>query len=285
MRRRRTRARRNRRRVNRRPSHRRVYPPPFGGGGRIGQVGPVAVTPAATLACPIVSALDQWIATAVQPAALHWFRQPVVEIKQISAYSCRGMNGNPNAHISEHAFGNALDIAEFDLADGHRDQRAIWLARHAGRAGLSARRAGGGLRAVHHRAGAGRQRLSLQSHSRRSDAPRERPPHLRARRPSPAKSSPRAPAPTTPRSTRAIPASPARSNRRSGISWATAARTTIACRSPSRVTISACILRRRRFVRIVAMLGILAGYLAVAFCSNTAALRRAFRPVRYRQNR
>ena len=51
---------------------------------------------------------------------MHWFRQPVVEIKQISAYSCRGMNGDPNAHISEHAFGNALDVAEFDLADGHK---------------------------------------------------------------------------------------------------------------------------------------------------------------------
>jgi Extensin-like protein C-terminus len=84
-----------------------------------GSAGPVEVSPPATLACPLVAALDQWIATAVQPAAMRWFRQPVVEIKQISAYSCRGMNGNPNAHISEHAFGNALDIAEFDLADGH----------------------------------------------------------------------------------------------------------------------------------------------------------------------
>ena len=83
-------------------------------------VGPVEVKPVATLACPLVSALDQWIATAVQPAALRWFHQPVVEIKQISAYSCRGMNGNPNAHISEHAFGNALDIASFVLADGHK---------------------------------------------------------------------------------------------------------------------------------------------------------------------
>jgi hypothetical protein len=82
--------------------------------------GPVEVQPPATLACPIVSALDQWIDNAVQPAAQRWFRQPVVEIKQISAYSCRGMNGNPNAHISEHAFGNALDVAEFDLADGHK---------------------------------------------------------------------------------------------------------------------------------------------------------------------
>jgi hypothetical protein len=82
--------------------------------------GPVEVKPPATLACPIVSALDQWITAAVQPAAEHWFRQTVVEIKQISAYSCRGMNGNPNAHISEHAFGNALDVAEFTLADGHK---------------------------------------------------------------------------------------------------------------------------------------------------------------------
>jgi hypothetical protein len=82
--------------------------------------GPVGLKPAATLACPLVSALDQWISEAVQPAAMHWFGQPVVEIRQISAYSCRGMNGDPNAHISEHAFGNALDIAGFTLADGYK---------------------------------------------------------------------------------------------------------------------------------------------------------------------
>jgi hypothetical protein len=82
--------------------------------------GPAAVVPAATLACPMVSALDQWISASVQPAAVRWFGQPVVEIKQISAYSCRGMNGNPRAHISEHAFGNALDVAAFTLADGRK---------------------------------------------------------------------------------------------------------------------------------------------------------------------
>ena len=76
--------------------------------------------PAATLACPIVSALDRWLADSVQPAAMRWFGTRVVEIKQISAYSCRGMNGNSRAHISEHAFGNALDIASFTLADGRR---------------------------------------------------------------------------------------------------------------------------------------------------------------------
>jgi hypothetical protein len=80
--------------------------------------GPVAMKPAATLACPIVSALDRWLADSVQPAAQRWFGQRVVEIKQISAYSCRGMNGDSRAHISEHAFGNALDIAAFTFADG-----------------------------------------------------------------------------------------------------------------------------------------------------------------------
>jgi hypothetical protein len=94
--------------------------PPLGPPAMTASAGPVAVHPAATLACPIVAELDKWISEAVQPAAQRWFGVPVVEIKQISSYSCRGMNGNPNAHISEHAFGNALDIAEFDLADGHK---------------------------------------------------------------------------------------------------------------------------------------------------------------------
>ena len=56
----------------------------------------------------------------MQPSALRWFRQPVVEIKQISAYSCRGMVGAGTSRISEHAFGNALDIAAFILADGRK---------------------------------------------------------------------------------------------------------------------------------------------------------------------
>ena len=80
----------------------------------------VSVAPAATLACPLVAALDNWMATGVQPAAQRWFGQPVVEIKQISAYSCRSMNSQRGAPISEHAFGNALDVAAFTLADGRK---------------------------------------------------------------------------------------------------------------------------------------------------------------------
>jgi hypothetical protein len=89
-----------------------------GSGNVTGSVGPVMLKPTATLACPIVSALDKWLVDAVQPAAMRWFGARVVEIRQISAYSCRGMNGNSRAHISEHAFGNAMDIAAFTFADG-----------------------------------------------------------------------------------------------------------------------------------------------------------------------
>lgn len=103
------------------PTYQRPQSVPLSPRGQYtGAIGPVEIKPAATLACPIVSALDQWIAGSVQPSARRWFGQPVAEIRQISAYSCRGMNGQTGARISEHAFGNALDISSFVLADGRR---------------------------------------------------------------------------------------------------------------------------------------------------------------------
>jgi hypothetical protein len=77
-----------------------------------------ALNPPATLACPLVSALDRWVTDGVQPAAQHWFGTPVVTIKQIGSYSCREMVGAGGDFVSEHAFGNALDVAGFTLADG-----------------------------------------------------------------------------------------------------------------------------------------------------------------------
>jgi hypothetical protein len=101
----------------------RDTPPPLGparGPYSVGAIPPAELRPAATLACPLVSALERWVSEGVQPAALHWFRSPVVELRQISAYSCREMNGAGGHGISEHAFGNALDVAAFTLADGRK---------------------------------------------------------------------------------------------------------------------------------------------------------------------
>ena len=80
--------------------------------------GRVAVSPTATIGCPMTAGLDRWVKNSVQPAAYRYFGRPVVEIRQIASYGCRGRNGNSYGAPSEHAFGNALDIAGFRLAGG-----------------------------------------------------------------------------------------------------------------------------------------------------------------------
>jgi Extensin-like protein C-terminus len=97
--------------------------PPLGparGPNTAAAIMPAAVTPPATLACPLVSALDRWVRDGVQPAALHWFGTQVTEIRQIGSYSCREMVGAGTSSMSEHAFGDALDIAGFTLVDGRK---------------------------------------------------------------------------------------------------------------------------------------------------------------------
>lgn len=74
----------------------------------------------ATLDCPMIVALDEWIAKVVQPIARARFGQDVAQVDTMGSYACRGMNGQAGANISEHAFGNALDIGGFRLADGRR---------------------------------------------------------------------------------------------------------------------------------------------------------------------
>ncbi|MGL5446076.1 MAG: extensin family protein [Rhabdaerophilum sp.] len=74
--------------------------------------------PEATLTCPMVAWVDDWLNTSVQPAALAWFGQPVKEIRSGGSYNCRRRNHQPGARLSEHAFGNALDIMAFVLTDG-----------------------------------------------------------------------------------------------------------------------------------------------------------------------
>jgi hypothetical protein len=81
--------------------------------------GKVAITPTATIGCPMTVALDRWVQNSVQQAAYRQFGMPVIEVKQIASYSCRGRNNSRRGRLSEHSFGNALDIAGFRLADGH----------------------------------------------------------------------------------------------------------------------------------------------------------------------
>ena len=80
--------------------------------------GTVLLSSAAILDCSMIPALDNWIKTAVEPAALARFGEPVVEIRTMGAYNCRGINNARGANLSEHAFGNAIDIGSFVLRSG-----------------------------------------------------------------------------------------------------------------------------------------------------------------------
>lgn len=82
------------------------------------QGGAVAFNATATLDCPMVAELDAWLADVVQPAALARFGQRVTQINSMGSYACRGRNNQRGAPLSEHSFGNALDIGGFVLADG-----------------------------------------------------------------------------------------------------------------------------------------------------------------------
>ena len=93
------------------------------------QDGTIGIGPDADARLPDHHRARNLDAHSVQPAAIAYFGVPVVEIKQISAYSCRTRNSKRGAELSEHAFGNALDIAGFMLANGRTVDRQVGLAR------------------------------------------------------------------------------------------------------------------------------------------------------------
>jgi hypothetical protein len=72
------------------------------------------------LDCPMIAALNDWVQNVVQPEAQARFNERVVEIESFGTYSCRGINGEWGARLSEHAFGNAIDVSGFQLADGRK---------------------------------------------------------------------------------------------------------------------------------------------------------------------
>ena len=84
----------------------------------LGDVQSVSVKPAATLNCRTVLRIHKWLEKKVQPAAKSILKSRVVRIRNVSSYSCRNRNNAKAGKLSEHALGNALDIASFVLADG-----------------------------------------------------------------------------------------------------------------------------------------------------------------------
>lgn len=80
--------------------------------------GAVRLAQPITLNCPAIAEVETWISQSLQPAAQARFGQPVVGLVQTGGYNCRAMTGSTRGKLSEHAFGNAIDIGGFRLADG-----------------------------------------------------------------------------------------------------------------------------------------------------------------------
>jgi len=87
---------------------------------RVQSLGSIAFSNAATMNCGMADPLKSWLEYEVQPAAQKSFGESVVSIDVAASYACRARNNRNGAKMSEHGFGNAIDIAGFTLESGRK---------------------------------------------------------------------------------------------------------------------------------------------------------------------
>jgi len=79
----------------------------------------VALNEKPILNCDTARSLREWVDGGAQPA-VRSLRARITELRVVSSYACRTRNSQLGAKISEHAKGNAIDIAGFTLDNGER---------------------------------------------------------------------------------------------------------------------------------------------------------------------
>jgi hypothetical protein len=78
------------------------------------------VTGLGAMTCGLAERFTLWVRDAVQPAARGAFGVGVAKIESFGTYSCRPLNNQAGARLSEHGHANAVDVAAFVLKDGRR---------------------------------------------------------------------------------------------------------------------------------------------------------------------
>ncbi len=81
----------------------------------------IKLAPEATMRCQTALALSRWAKTSVLPAAEIAYGPNAPQItafNQATSYACRNRNNAESGKISEHAHGNAIDIAGFTFSNG-----------------------------------------------------------------------------------------------------------------------------------------------------------------------
>jgi hypothetical protein len=80
--------------------------------------GSVKMPVSAVVNCSVAATVATWMDDTVQPAARAAYGMRVTAIRVAGAYECRGRNRLATAKLSEHAFGNAIDIGAFEIGGG-----------------------------------------------------------------------------------------------------------------------------------------------------------------------
>ena len=78
----------------------------------------VEFAPAPTMNCRLAASMGEWVDKVLQPAAQEVLGSRITRILGSGSYSCRNIYNNPKLTLSEHATGNAIDVAAFVTADG-----------------------------------------------------------------------------------------------------------------------------------------------------------------------
>ena len=72
------------------------------------------------MTCATAAALLLWQRHAVEPEAVRLLGSPFARFEHLGTYNCRRIGGSATGRWSEHATGNAIDIAAIVLEDGQR---------------------------------------------------------------------------------------------------------------------------------------------------------------------
>ncbi len=76
--------------------------------------------PPPPMTCAVAAGLELWQRNTLEPLAQDLFGSTIARVEHLGVYSCRRLYGRSDGPYSEHATGNAIDIAGFVLKDGTR---------------------------------------------------------------------------------------------------------------------------------------------------------------------
>ncbi|CAM3755268.1 extensin family protein [Litorimonas haliclonae] len=79
----------------------------------------IVLTPGeANMKCPLSVSTYLWTRE-IDRLAQERYGEGLAKMHHMGTYSCRRQNGNNSGRWSQHAYGNAWDVASFELTDGH----------------------------------------------------------------------------------------------------------------------------------------------------------------------